>query len=184
MEGTQKSHVLVTKVGDYWVTQAEAKAIAEALNQSKYITIEGSMISTFSIDAIVTGEQYKANSKQRNRPWRCKYGSLHTATEPCRCSIALAPPPEPVGELDISPELKAQNAARAQAMREYLRKHLGKDNAKLKDTKARDKFVERRTAEILAEQAEAASKTLDGANEDENATDKNETHTEPQNASK
>lgn len=164
----EKTHVVVTRLGDYWVTQDQARKIAESLGASKFITLEGSMISTYSIDGILTPEQYKTNASQRGRSWRCKYGNVHAAAESCRCSIALNPPKKPAGEIDISPELKAERAARAKAIVEYTRKNFGNPSA-LKDKAAREQYVDQRTAEILAEAAQDDAGEPAAANTDVDA---------------
>ncbi len=183
MGEVKKDAVLVTKLGDYWLTQAEARAVALALGESKYITIEGSMISTFSIDGIVTAEQYKLAAKQRGRSWKCAHGGVHVGNDPCRCSIQLAPPRQPVGYIEMSPEAKLEADARSQALREYMRKNL-KDPVALKDREAREKFVTKRVTVILAEQAQTTLDVPSPAESHENSSDKKEAHTEPQNASK
>lgn len=182
MEG-QKTHVVVTRIGDYWVTQAQARTVAEGLNGSKYITLEGSMISVYSIDAIVTAEQYKLNSAQRGKSWRCRYGNVHTANEPCRCGIALASPTPP-RELDISDDQKLRNIARTRATSEYIRANLGTNTAALKDTAARDKYVADRTPQILATLALDEAGELVDLKANENAPNKKDARRAPQKRSK
>lgn len=152
MEGS-KTHVVVTRLGDYWVTQENARKVAEALGSAKFVTLEGSMISAYSIDGILTPEQYKDNARQRNKHWKCPHGNIHGALEFCSCGKALASP-APRAELDISDEQKELNAARARATSEYIRKHLGSDRQALKDAAKREAYVDRRVTEILASNAQ------------------------------
>lgn len=179
----EKTHVVVTRIGDYWVTQAQAHAVAKSLSGSKYITLEGSMMSVYSIDGIVTAEQYKLNSTLRNKPWRCKYGNVHSSTEPCRCGVALASP-APRLELDISDDQKLRNRARSRATSEYIRNNLGTNSAALKDSAAREAFVVKRTAEILASPTQDDAGSIAGSKRHENSTNKKRTHRAPQNAKK
>ena len=183
MEGL-KSHIVVTRLGDYWVTQDQARTIAKTLGTAKFITLEGSMISTYSIDGILTPEQYKDNARQRSKHWKCQHGNIHGATEFCRCGHALASP-TPRVELDISDEQKAINAARARATSEYIRERLGSGKKhELKDSAKREAYVERRAAEILATAAPDDAGSPAESNTAENPPHKKERRKAPQNATK
>lgn len=175
MEG-QKNHVVVTRLGDYWVTQAEARKIGAALGSAKFITLEGSMISAYSIDGILTPEQYKDNARQRGKHWKCPHGNIHGALEFCSCGKALASP-APRAELDISDEQKEINAAKSQAISEYIRKHLGSDRQALKDVARREAYVEQRSKEIIASNAQRRAQEARDAIDEELRTANKEART-------
>lgn len=136
--------VLVSSVGDWWIDEAIARKVAEAVQKGKaFIHVEGSMIATNSIRGLLQPEKYKAQAVNYKRNWICKRGSSHTYNDNCWCKdpvTADLTKPALAEKNDLTPEQQAAKDLRALASREWISKH--KPNwKKIADKEGREKFI-------------------------------------------
>lgn len=84
-EITDKTHVLVTRLGDYWVKYERGVKIMAIKNDNPQATIEmdGSFIAANNIDGLLTAEQYNELQIKRRGGWQCKYGYWHEKFNQC-----------------------------------------------------------------------------------------------------
>jgi len=82
---SDKTMVVISKVGDYWVNKRRASAIMKIKEQNPNSSIEldGSLISCNVIDGIITASQYDDLNKKRRGAWCCKFGKWHERNEQC-----------------------------------------------------------------------------------------------------
>lgn len=85
---TDKTMVVVTRLGDFWVNPDRAMNVAAAKQQDPQGTIEmdGSFIGCQQIDGILTAFQYDDYNRKRNGQWQCKYKTWHAKFEQCACA--------------------------------------------------------------------------------------------------
>lgn len=84
-EITDKTMVVVTRIGDYWVNKKRATAIMQAKQDDPNgsIVFDGNMISCHSIDGVITAEEYEKLNIKRRGGWQCKYGYWHERNNQC-----------------------------------------------------------------------------------------------------
>lgn len=84
-ELSDKTHVLVTRLGDFWVKLERGNAIMNIKQQDPQATIEmdGSFIAANNIDGLLTAAQYNELQIKRRGGWQCKYGHWHEKFNQC-----------------------------------------------------------------------------------------------------
>lgn len=84
-ELTDKTMVVVTKLGDFWVTPEQAKKImvVKEHDPSASIDLEGNQIACHTIDGVVTPETYEKLNYKRRGGWQCKYQHWHERNQQC-----------------------------------------------------------------------------------------------------
>lgn len=84
-ELTDKTHVLVTRLGDFWVKHERGLKIMGIKQQDPQASFEldGSFISANAIDGLLTAEQYNELQIKRRGGWQCKYGYWHEKFNQC-----------------------------------------------------------------------------------------------------
>lgn len=82
---TDKTMVLVSKMGDYWVKPEQAERIMEAKKHEpdSHIELEGNFISLNAIDGALTAEAYTTYNIKRRGGWQCKYQEWHERNQQC-----------------------------------------------------------------------------------------------------
>lgn len=146
--------VLVSKTGDFLLTKDEAREVAVKISEGyRNIALQGSVLATHSIDGILPYDRYRDSARIKNRGFICLHENFHRANEQCACSRLQAIDKSKQIEAKVQPTTEEE--ARGTAAREYIRENLKNPEA-LKDADAREAFVKKRTAEILAENASDA----------------------------
>lgn len=146
--------VLVLKTGDFLLTKDEAREVAVKISEGyRNIALQGSILATHSIDGILPYDRYRDSARIKNRGFICLHENFHRANEQCACSRLQAI--DKNKQIDAKAKPTTEEEARGTAAREYIRENLKNPEA-LKDSDAREAFVEKRTAEILAENASDA----------------------------
>jgi hypothetical protein len=84
-ELSDKTHVLVTRLGDFWVKLERGNAIMGIKQNDPQATIEmdGSFIAANNIDGLLTAVQYNELQIKRRGGWQCKYGYWHEKFNQC-----------------------------------------------------------------------------------------------------
>lgn len=82
---TNKTNVLVSRLGDFWVTAEQGKKIMaiKEHDNSANIEIEGNHISCSSIDGVLTAEAYNIYNLKKRGGWQCKYQHWHERNQQC-----------------------------------------------------------------------------------------------------
>lgn len=77
--------VVVSRVGDYWVTDEQAQRIAAVLESGKkgMIKLDGNFIAINSIDGVVNASAYEVLNNKRRGAWQCKYQHWHDRGDKC-----------------------------------------------------------------------------------------------------
>lgn len=146
--------VLVSKTGDFLLTKDEAREVAVKISEGyRNIALQGSVLATHSIDGILPYDRYRDSARIKNRGFICLHENFHRANEQCACSRLQAI--DKNKQIDAKAKPTTEEEARGTAAREYIRENLKNPEA-LKDADAREAFVKKRTAEILAENASDA----------------------------
>jgi molecular chaperone DnaK (HSP70) len=146
--------VLVSKTGDFLLTKDEAREVAVKISEGyRNIALQGSVLATHSIDGILPYDRYRDSARIKNRGFICLHENFHRANEQCACSRLQAI--DKNKQIDAKAKPTTEEEARATATRDYIRENLKNPEA-LKDIDAREAFVKKRTAEILAKNASDA----------------------------
>lgn len=84
-ELSNRNMVIVSRGGDFWITEAQAENVKKLLNGSAkgMIEIDGNYIAITSIDALLGPEQYDILNKRRRGAYQCKYGYWHERDNHC-----------------------------------------------------------------------------------------------------
>lgn len=84
-EITDKTMVVVSRLGDFWVTEQRAKAITEilAVEPNATIDIDGNYLAVRTIDGIVNPKQYGEVQAKRRGAWQCKHNYWHEKFDKC-----------------------------------------------------------------------------------------------------
>ena len=84
-ELSTQTMVVITKIGDYWVTPTEASNIQMLLeNTAKgMVNLEGNLIAISSIQGILTASAYEVVNYKRRFAWQCKYKYWHEKNQQC-----------------------------------------------------------------------------------------------------
>jgi len=84
-EITNKTVVAVTKLGDFWLTKAQADAMMQhkAADPDGNFELEGNCIGNRMIEGALTSEAYANLNIRRRGGWQCKYGNWHERNQQC-----------------------------------------------------------------------------------------------------
>jgi hypothetical protein len=82
---TDKTMVVITKTGEYWITAQQVKNIQEIKQKTVngYIELDGNLILVNNIGDILTPEKYFEYNLLRRGGWQCKYGYWHERNQGC-----------------------------------------------------------------------------------------------------
>jgi hypothetical protein len=82
---TKDELVVVSKVGDFYVSKDQAEKIMRVKSQDPYghIRLEYNLISCNSIDAILTPSQYEIYNLKKRGGFQCKYKFWHERNQIC-----------------------------------------------------------------------------------------------------
>jgi hypothetical protein len=124
-ELTDKTHVLVTRLGDFWVNQkrgADIMAI-KMRDPNAQFEMDGSYITAPSVDGLLTAKEYNDLQCKRRGMWQCKWEQWHNRNDNCFCAQARSyKPRRPVEDVrtPLSPEKIEANKQRLANMRANL----------------------------------------------------------------
>lgn len=82
---TDKTKVVICKLGDFWVNDKEARNIM-SLKMSDADTsfeIDGCIIDPRTIDGILTADKYNELNYKRRGAWQCRYRFWHERGQQC-----------------------------------------------------------------------------------------------------
>lgn len=84
-EITDKTFVIVTRLGDFWVNQDRATRVMSAKKNDPqgFVEFEGNLVSCSSIDGILDAKAYDLYNKKKNGHWQCNYKYWHKRFEQC-----------------------------------------------------------------------------------------------------
>lgn len=82
---TDKTVVLVTRLGDFWVTPRQGKEAMELKERDSGSTLEidGNFVSCLAVDGVLTATAYDLLQKKRSGAWQCKYRFWHDRNQQC-----------------------------------------------------------------------------------------------------
>lgn len=126
-EITNKTHVLVTRLGDYWVSLERGQKIMAIIQRDPNAQIEfdGSYIMARNVEGLLGAGEYHGLQCKRRGMWQCKYSEWHGRNDTCYCAQNKARERmvyKPVEERkrELTPEQKERNKQRLAAMRKKL----------------------------------------------------------------
>ena len=84
-ELTDKTRVVVTRLGDYWVTPAQSETIALAMEASPngHLDFDGQIVRVSAIDGILDPPAYQELQLKKRGGWQCKYQRWHERGQGC-----------------------------------------------------------------------------------------------------
>lgn len=84
-ELTDKTMVVVSRLGDFWVTPDRATRIMDVkqADSSGSIELDGNLIGCSTIDGVVTAETYDTLNMKRRGGWQCKWKKWHERNQQC-----------------------------------------------------------------------------------------------------
>jgi hypothetical protein len=84
-ELTDKTMVVVSKLGDFWVTPERANKVmaAKTADPQASIQLDGNLLACHTIDGVVTAEQYDLLNIKRRGAWQCKHQKWHERGTTC-----------------------------------------------------------------------------------------------------
>jgi hypothetical protein len=91
-EISDKTMVLVSRLGDFWINPGQAKKIMAIKEQKPDATLElqGNFISCRNVLGVLTAESYAALNHRRRGDWQCKYHQWHERKETCQHGSPVA----------------------------------------------------------------------------------------------
>lgn len=77
--------IVVSRLGDFWVSPDRAARLQAVMddNASASIELDGNIIKLTAIDGILTADAYDTMNKKRRGGWQCKYQNWHERNEQC-----------------------------------------------------------------------------------------------------
>jgi len=87
-ELTDKTHVLVTRLGDFWVNHERGNSIMQIISRDPRAQIEfdGSYVTAQNVEGLLTAGQYHDLQCKRRGMWQCKYQQWHGRNDQCYCA--------------------------------------------------------------------------------------------------
>ncbi len=84
-----KTSVVITRLGDFWVTEKTAREIASQMDDkgAKIVLESVGVVSMNQVFAVLTKEGYEAYQKKQNGEWKCEKGSWHEKFKQCDCPM-------------------------------------------------------------------------------------------------
>ena len=84
-EITNKTTVIVSRLGDFWVTPEQAGRIMDIKEKDSSATIdlEGNLLSAHAIEGALKADAYDLLQKKRRGGWQCKRQYWHEKNEQC-----------------------------------------------------------------------------------------------------
>jgi hypothetical protein len=139
------SVVMVSSIGDMWLDEATAKALAHAMKGgSKFVTLKGNLIAVNSIRGLLKPEDYKLMVTTRKQNWVCKYGNGHSPADNCQChpAVKASEAPQLAEEATLTPAGKAEQERRKQAWLAWLKKYKRNfSNPEFMNNEKREAFI-------------------------------------------
>lgn len=83
---TDKTQVVVCRLGDFWVTSTQAQTICGLMqgDGNDLIEIDDCQIKISTIDGVITAQAYDTLQKRRRGAWQCKWRYWHERGNDCR----------------------------------------------------------------------------------------------------
>lgn len=84
-ELTDKTMIVVSRLGDFWVSPDRATRLQAVLDDPNTTSIEldGNIIKVMAIDGILTADAYDLMNKKKRGGWQCKFQNWHEKFEQC-----------------------------------------------------------------------------------------------------
>lgn len=84
-ELTTKTNVVVTRIGDFWVSPEQGQNVMKIQQDDPNgsIVLEDNLISCRSIDGVLTAEKYAELNYKRRGGWQCKFNVWHERGQQC-----------------------------------------------------------------------------------------------------
>lgn len=79
--------VLLRNGIEIWVDEERAKNVANALNESKYFILEGSLISPHEISGVLTPVHMEEYKRHKEGQWKCNKNTWHDRGQKCNCHL-------------------------------------------------------------------------------------------------
>lgn len=117
-----KEWVIVTRLGDFWVSAEKAKSIASGMDDKagKASIDEVGIISMSQVYAVLTRKGYEVYQKKQSGKWECNKGTWHEKFSKCDCRLNVAQTPIELGLTEDSREAPGPGYAKYQEMREKM----------------------------------------------------------------
>jgi hypothetical protein len=82
---TNKTMVVVSRLGDFWVTPDQGKNVMQVKKSdpSGSLELDGNLIGCSTIDGVLHAEQYDSLNMKRRGGWQCKYQNWHERGQQC-----------------------------------------------------------------------------------------------------
>lgn len=121
-ELTDKTHVLVTRLGDFWVNQKRGTDIMaiKMRDPNAQFEMDGSFITAPSVDGLLSAKEYNDLQCKRRGMWQCKWEQWHNRNDNCFCAqnrSRVVRQPVEREKTELTDEQKAANQERLAALR-------------------------------------------------------------------
>lgn len=157
----KKEFVILTKAGDFYINQQQARAIGKAINEREFVTLNNAIVNTKTIDGILSWQEYQKRAQLKRLNWKCRHGAIHGWNETCRCGRQHNPPALPSG-------FKHQPTLQTEAIAEFTRKCLKTgDHEALKSKSKRLEFIAQYKANKNSENSNAGGSNSHDRTKDE-----------------
>lgn len=82
---TDKTMIVVTRLGDFWVSPDRAARLQAVMDsaESPSIELDGNILRLAAIDGILTAGAYDLMNKKKRGGWQCQYQHWHEKFEQC-----------------------------------------------------------------------------------------------------
>lgn len=122
---TDKVMVLVTRIGNVWVTKERGQNAMNIKEQdpNAIIEIDEGYYSANQIVGLLTAQQFDNYQKERRGLWNCPYQKWHGRNDDCTCARDQYKPPAPRAR-----DMTDEERAKARAKLDEIKKRFGKNN--------------------------------------------------------
>lgn len=123
---TVQQRVIVTRLGNFWVTIERADKIREIKQNDPQgmVDIDGSFVAMNQVYGILTPEQYDNYNHEKQGHYKCRFGTWHSQRgDDCQCARdpRLNPQPKKPDPPEISDEQRAKNLAKMDEIRKKFK---------------------------------------------------------------
>lgn len=114
-----KEWVIVTRLGDFWVSADKAKSIASGMDDKagKASIDEVGIISMSQVYAVLNRKGYASYQNKQSGKWECEKGTWHEKFSKCDCRTDVAHTPTQLGLTEDNREDLGPGHAKFQDMK-------------------------------------------------------------------
>lgn len=119
-----RTNVVVTKLGDFWVSTEKAKSIASGIDDKagRVVIEEFGIVAMNQVFAVLTKEGYEVYQRKQSGSWQCDKKVWHEKFTKCNCVKTVIKTPEELGMATDNRSANGDGFAKFQEMKRQMLK--------------------------------------------------------------